>query len=89
VANPPHIKRFDQAVIALQKLPDPLARLDALRRFVADLEQLEAQAVADARAAGVTWIEIGALYGLSKQGAQQRFRRSKPAPARHASVASE
>jgi hypothetical protein len=33
--------------------------------------------VADARAAGVTWIDIGALFGLSKQGAQQRFRRGR------------
>ena len=77
VANPPHAKRFDRAVQALQQIPDPLTRLDAVRRCVADLEQLEAQAVADARAAGVTWVEIGALYGLSKQGAQQRFRRLK------------
>jgi hypothetical protein len=27
-----------------------------------------------ARKAGATWNEIGACYGLSKQGAQQRFR---------------
>ena len=27
-----------------------------------------------ARKAGATWIEIGACYGLTKQGAQQRFR---------------
>ena len=40
-----------------------------------ELEDLEAATVAAARAAGVTWTEIGALYGLSKQGAQQRFRR--------------
>ena len=77
VANPPHAKRFDRAVQALQQIPDPLTRLDAVRRCVAELEQLEAQAVSDARAAGSTWVEIGALYGLSKQGAQQRFRRSK------------
>lgn len=37
-------------------------------------EALEEAAVREARAAGVTWKEIGALYGLSKQGAQQRFR---------------
>jgi len=77
VANPAYVKKFDRAVQALQQLGDPLARLDAVRRCVADLEKLEAQAVADARTAGATWVEIGALYGLSKQGAQQRFRRSK------------
>ena len=79
VANPAYVKKFDRAVQALQQLSDPLARLDAVRHCLADLEKLEAQAVADARNAGATWVAIGALYGLSKQGAQQRFRRSKAA----------
>ena len=30
-----------------------------------------------ARKAGATWIEIGACYGLTKQGAQQRFRAAR------------
>jgi len=42
------------------------------------VEALEAAAVRDARHAGVTWKAIGALYGLSKQGAQQRFRGAPP-----------
>jgi hypothetical protein len=37
-------------------------------------EELEAAQVEAARKAGATWIEIGACYGLTKQGAQQRFR---------------
>jgi hypothetical protein len=30
-----------------------------------------------ARKAGATWLEIGARYGLTKQGAQQRFRAAR------------
>ena len=84
-----HVKRFDRALQALQELPDPLSRLDAVRRCIADLEELEAATVTAARAAGVTWKQIGALYGLSKQGAQQRFRRTKVAPARSPAMAGE
>ena len=77
MADPVHVKRFDRALAALREIPDPLHRLDAVHRSLQALEELEAATVADARAAGVTWIDIGALYGLSKQGAQQRFRRRK------------
>lgn len=38
---------------------------------------LEAATGTDARAAEVTRIDAAALYGLSKQGAQRRFRRRK------------
>jgi len=69
-----HVKRFQRALDSLQAIPDPLSRLGAVRRSLEDLEALEAATVTDARAAGATWSEIGALYGLSKQGAQQRFR---------------
>jgi len=67
---------LDRAVERLRREPDPLARLDAVRLARERLERLEADAVRDARDAGVTWKSIGALYGLSKQGAQQRFRTS-------------
>ena len=40
-------------------------------------EELEAAQVEAARKAGATWIEIGACYGLTKQGAQQRFRTAR------------
>ena len=77
MADPVHVRRFDRALAALREIPDPLRRLDAVRRSREALEDLEATTVAEARAAEVTWIDIGALYGLSKQGAQQRFRRRK------------
>jgi hypothetical protein len=75
MADPAHVKRFDRAMQSLQELPDPLRRLDAIRHCISELDDLERATVAAARAAGVTWTQIGALYGLSKQGAQQRFRR--------------
>jgi len=64
-------------VHALQNISDPLRRLEAVRHSRQVLEDLEASVVAEARSAGVTWLEIGELYGLTKQGAQQRFRRAK------------
>ena len=76
VADPAHLKRFTRALQA-QEVPDPMRRLDSMRRSINQLEELETTTVADARAAGVTWNRIGALYGLSKQGAQQRFRTRK------------
>jgi len=57
----------------LASVPDPLARLDAVRRAREALERLELETVAESRRAGVTWSAIGVLYGLTKQGAQQRF----------------
>ena len=49
-------------------------RTAAVRSRTAAADELEAAQVEAARKAGVTWIEIGACYGLTKQGAQQRFR---------------
>lgn len=67
-------KRFDRAFAAIDDIADPLARLDAVRQWREELERLETRTVAEARRTGATWRAIGALYGLSKQGAQQRFR---------------
>lgn len=80
MAGAGHLKRFDRGIDALREIPDPVSRLDAVRRSRETLEALEARAVTDARHAGVTWKQIGALYGLSKQGAQQRFRPASHPP---------
>ena len=72
------LRRFERAVDALGAVTDPLLRVDVVRQARERLEALEAGAIHDARTAGVTWKAIGALYGLSKQGAQQRFRGSFP-----------
>jgi hypothetical protein len=48
--------------------------LTAARRAREAAEKLEAAHLEAAREEGLTWSEIGRVYGLSKQGAQQRFR---------------
>jgi len=71
-------KRIATAVAALQGLrseTDELAQLRLVRRAVGAVEKIELAQVEVARKAGHTWGEIGDLYGLTKQGAQQRFAR--------------
>ena len=67
-------KLLGKTLADLGKASDPRRRLElagAIRRIA---EQLEHDAVAGAREAGLTWTQIGAAYGMSKQAAQQRFR---------------
>ena len=72
------VKRISAALSALDVADRPMSRLDAARILREAAEELEAAQVEAARKAGATWNEIGECYGLTKQGAQQRFR-----PARH------
>lgn len=41
------------------------------------LKQLAARYVADARAGGATWSEIGRSFGVTAQSAHQRFGKAK------------
>jgi hypothetical protein len=66
-------RRFAKALASFAEVADPLSRLAAVRGAREALEGLEHETVAEARAAGATWGEIGSLYGVSKQAAQQRF----------------
>lgn len=75
MAEPAYSKRIAKALAALAEVPDPMARLDAIRTVREAVERLEQQAAEAARADGATWKRIGELYGVSKQAAQQRFRR--------------
>ena len=68
------VKRILAALSAFDVADRPMSRLDAARRLREAAEELEAAQVEAARKAGATWNEIGACYGLTKQGAQQRFR---------------
>jgi hypothetical protein len=68
------VKRILAALGALNAADGPISRLHAARRLREAAEELEAAQVHAARKAGATWFEIGACYGLTKQGAQQRFR---------------
>jgi hypothetical protein len=74
VASKSPVKRISAALGALDVAGGPMDRLEAARRLREAAEELEAAQVEAARKAGATWIEIGACYGLTKQGAQQRFR---------------
>ena len=67
-------KRIAAASDALRRTTDPLERLVLVHDLQDAAHELEATTVAAARQAGVTWAEIGAIYGLTKQGAQQRFK---------------
>lgn len=69
-----NIKRITRALDSLHTARTDVDRLDAARRMREGADELERMAVETARAAGMTWAEIGAVYGLTKQGAQQRFR---------------
>jgi hypothetical protein len=68
------VKRILAALAALDVADGPMSRLQAARRLREAAEELEAGQVEAARKSGATWSEIGACYGLTKQGAQQRFR---------------
>lgn len=79
--------RIARALAALTDITEPLARLDALRQVREAVERLEREAAEAARADGATWRRIGELYGVSRQAAQQRFRR--PAPGDRGAMAGE
>jgi hypothetical protein len=68
------VKRILAALGAFDVADRPMSRLDAARRLREAAEELESAQVEAARKDGATWLEIGACYGLTKQGAQQRFR---------------
>ena len=74
MAGRAHAKRIAKAVDSWAAARTPAERLAAARQLRAAADRLERESVEAARAAGLTWAEIGELYGLTKQGAQQRFR---------------
>ena len=74
MSDTPSTKRLDKALDEVSQIADPLARLAVVRHALGTLERLETEAVVELRRAEVTWTTIGKLYGLTKQGAQQRFR---------------
>jgi len=77
VASKSPVKRIFAALGALDAADGPVSRLQAARLLREAAEELEAAQVEAARKAGATWNEIGACYGLTKQGAQQRFRAAR------------
>ena len=77
MASKSPIKRILAALDAFDVTGEPMSRLEAARRLREAAEELESAQVEAARKAGATWVEIGACYGLTKQGAQQRFRAAR------------
>ena len=69
-----HSQHIRQALDALTSATDPLLALAAAKEVREAAEALEIAAAAEVRRDGGTWTEIGAVYGTSKQGGQQRFR---------------
>ena len=89
MASKSPVKRIFAALSALDAADGAIGRLDAARRLREAAEELEAAQVDAARKAGATWNEIGACYGLTKQGAQQRFRAANQAKAATAAAESK
>jgi hypothetical protein len=77
VASKSPVRQITAALGALDAADGPISRLEAARRLREAAEELEAAQVEAARKAGATWNEIGTCYGLTKQGAQQRFRAAR------------
>lgn len=67
---------------SLEKGASPLDPVTLARRIREAAEDLEAAKVDEARAGGVSWREIGLLYGMSKQAAHQRFGSRVPSDGR-------
>ena len=67
-------KQVRAALEECESAPTALDALAAARSVREAAEALEIAAVAELRAQGGTWTQIGAVYGTTKQGAQQRFR---------------
>jgi uncharacterized NAD(P)/FAD-binding protein YdhS len=63
--------------VLLDRLPtDPLEALRELTRTEAELGELRRRFVADARAAGMSWDQIGESLGMTRQSAWEYFSRS-------------
>ena len=52
---------------------DPKTRVRAIHHLAAGVDTLERQVLLDAQSAGLTWAQIGEVYGVSRQAAHRRF----------------
>jgi hypothetical protein len=64
-----------EAMPAEVALADPVMTLAAAARLDRASRSLAEHAAAAAIAAGMSWTDVGAAYGVSKQAAHQRFAR--------------
>lgn len=56
-------------------------RVRAIHHVAAGVEALERRVLLDAQASGMTWAEIGGVYGVSRQAAHRRFSDETVVPA--------
>ncbi|MGJ3508831.1 hypothetical protein [Enemella sp. A6] len=75
------INKLTAACDDFQQAADPLAAVEIAQQVGSLAEKVQHEAVRAARQQGVSWSKIGAVFGLSKQGAQQRFGKHKNADA--------
>src|SRR5438309_277779 len=61
--------------------PDAYDRVRAMHHLAAGVGALERQVLLDAQASGMTWAEIGEVYGVSRQAAHRRFSDETVVPA--------
>lgn len=60
---------------------DPRDRVRAVHHLATCTGFLERQVLHDAQASGVTWAEIGRIYGVSRQAAHRKFASETVVPA--------
>jgi hypothetical protein len=64
---------------------DPTATIDTrwlgVHHLAAGVEALERRVLLDAQASGMTWAEIGDVYGVSRQAAHRKFSDETVVPA--------
>ena len=60
---------------------DARTRVRAIHALAVGVEALERQVLLDAQAAGMTWEEIGRVYGVSRQAVHRRFSDDTVVPA--------
>lgn len=77
------LEEFDPAALS-EPAADAadLARIGRAAQAVADARDSLAEAVAEARAGGRSWGQIGMVLGVSKQAARERFGTARPRAAR-------
>lgn len=52
---------------------DPKTRVRAVRHLASAIDTLERQVLLDAQSSGLSWTQIGQVYGISRQAAHRRF----------------
>lgn len=61
--------------------PNARDRVRAVHHLAAGIEALEHRVLFDAQSSGMTWAEIGGVYGVSRQAAHRKFADETVVPA--------